>query len=69
VVAQGAPEGSIKVGDKAVCAVCTVKEGREPELEEAKATINYKGKTYPFCDVSEKAEFISNPGKYVGSGG
>lgn len=64
-VVTGAPQGSIKVGDKAVCAVCAVKEGKT-ELEEVKATLDYKGKTYSFCSLDEKAEFISNPSKYTG---
>ena len=25
----------------------------------------YKGKTYPFCNLEEKAEFISSPAKYA----
>jgi len=63
--AQSKPK-EVKVGDKAVCCVCAVKEGtRKPE--EVKATIKYKGKTYPFCSEAEKAEFISNPSKYAGA--
>lgn len=50
---------------KAVCAVCKVREGAKAKPEEVKATLKYKGKTYPFCEVSEKAEFISNPAKYA----
>lgn len=61
----GAPEGSIKVGDKAVCVICAAKEGTTA-LEEVKAVLNYKGKTYAFCNEGEKAEFISNPSKYAG---
>lgn len=63
----GAPLGSLKVGDKAVCAVCAVKDGTT-DAEEVKATLDYKGKTYGFCNLDEKAEFISNPSKYVGGG-
>jgi len=63
-VATGKPLGSLKVGGKAVCAVCSVKEGTKEE-EEVKATLDYKGKTYGFCNDSEKAEFISNPAKYA----
>jgi YHS domain-containing protein/predicted small lipoprotein YifL len=63
-VAVGAPEGSIKVGDKAVCVICAAKEGMT-EKEEVKAVIDYKGKAYAFCNESEKAEFISNPAKYA----
>ena len=50
---------------KAICAVCNVHEGGKAKPEEVKATLNYKGKTYSFCDLSEKAEFISNPSKYA----
>lgn len=64
-VATGKPLGSIKVGDKAICAVCAVKEGTKSE-EEVKAVLDYKGKTYGFCSLDEKAEFISNPAKYAG---
>lgn len=55
----------VKVGDKAVCCVCAVNEGGKAKPEEVKAVLKYKGKTYPFCDISEKAEFISHPGKYA----
>ena len=50
---------------KAVCVVCKAREGAKAKPEEVKATLKYKGKTYPFCEVSEKAEFISNPAKYA----
>ncbi|HJN16643.1 MAG TPA: hypothetical protein QGH10_14155 [Armatimonadota bacterium] len=56
---QGAPLGSIKVGDKAVCAVCAA-EGGEHGVEEVKATLDYEGQTYAFCNEAEKAEFISD---------
>jgi YHS domain-containing protein len=39
-----------------------------PKPEEVKATLDYKGKTYAFCKLEEKAEFISNPSKYAGGG-
>jgi YHS domain-containing protein len=64
VVDTGKPLGSVKVGGRAVCAVCSVKEGTKEE-EEVKATLDYQGKTYGFCNEGEKAEFISNPAKYV----
>jgi YHS domain-containing protein len=64
VASTGKPLGSLKVGGKAVCAVCSVKEGTKNE-EEVKATLDYKGKTYGFCNESEKAEFISDPAKYA----
>ncbi|OIP05902.1 MAG: hypothetical protein AUJ96_09990 [Armatimonadetes bacterium CG2_30_66_41] len=63
----GVALGSIKVGDKAVCAVCAVNDGTT-ESEAVKATLDYKGKTYGFCSEAEKAEFISNPAKYAGAG-
>ena len=66
VVSTGKPLGSLKVGGSAVCAVCSVKEGTKAE-EEVKATLDYKGKTYGFCNESEKAEFISEPAKYAGN--
>jgi YHS domain-containing protein len=62
--ATGAPLGSVKIGDMALCAVCAVKDGTT-EKEEVKATLDYKGKTYAFCNVDEKAEFISNASKYA----
>jgi YHS domain-containing protein len=51
---------------KAVCPVCAVKEGKK-ELEPVKASLKYKGKTYYFCNLQDKAEFISNPAKYAGA--
>lgn len=56
-VDTGAPLGSIKVGDKAICAVCAA-DGKQHDLEEVKATLDYQGKTYAFCSEEEKAEFI-----------
>lgn len=63
-VVTGQPKGSLKVGGRAVCAVCAVKEGTK-ETEEVKDVLDYKGKTYGFCNESEKAEFISEPAKYA----
>lgn len=56
--------GSIKKGDKGHCVVCVVKEGSKKE-EPIVETLDYKGKTYVFCNESEKAEFISDPAKYA----
>ncbi len=56
---EGAPLGSIKVGDQAVCSVCAA-EGGEHGVEEVKATLDYEGQTYAFCSEAEKAEFISD---------
>jgi YHS domain-containing protein len=61
------PLGTIKVGDKAVCVLCAANEGAA-EPEEVKATLDYKGKTYAFCNLEEKAKFISDPAKYAQSG-
>jgi YHS domain-containing protein len=63
-VSTGNPKGSVKVGDKAVCAICAVKEGTS-EPEEVKEVLDYNGKTYAFCNLNEKAEFISAPAKYA----
>jgi YHS domain-containing protein len=56
--------GTIKKGDKGHCVVCVVKEGSKEE-EAVVETLDYKGKTYVFCNESEKAEFISDPSKYA----
>lgn len=56
--------GSKKKGDKGVCVICNAKEGTSAE-EEVIETLDYKGKTYVFCNESEKAEFITDPSKYV----
>ncbi|MCW5865640.1 MAG: YHS domain-containing protein [Candidatus Eremiobacteraeota bacterium] len=45
--------------------MCVVKEGK-PGEETVAETLDYKGKTYVFCNESEKAEFISEPAKYAG---
>lgn len=58
------PKGTLKVGDMAICAVCAVKEGTK-EPEHVKDVLDYKDQTYGFCNESEKAEFISDPAKYV----
>jgi YHS domain-containing protein len=58
------PQGSIKKGDMALCAVCAVNDGAT-EKEAAHEVIDYQGMTYSFCNENEKAEFISNPAKYV----
>ena len=57
-------QGSIKKGDKAHCVVCVVKEGSREE-EPVAEVLDYKGKTYAFCNEKEKAEFISDPAKYA----
>ena len=67
-VSIGGPLGSIEVGDQAVCVICAI-ENESHGVEEVKATLDYEGKTYGFCSEAEKAEFISSPGKYVGTEG
>ncbi len=57
--------GSKKKGDKGHCVVCVIKEGSSEE-EPVVETLDYKGKTYVFCNEKEKAEFISEPVKYAG---
>lgn len=59
-------QGSIKKGDKAHCVVCAVKEGSSEE-EPVAEVLDYKGKTYAFCNEKEKAEFISEPARFAGS--
>lgn len=56
--------GSKKKGDQGICVVCNVKEGTTEE-ETAAETLDYQGKTYIFCNESEKAEFISEPTRFV----
>ena len=58
--------GSKKKGDKGVCVVCNKIEGTTAE-EEVVETLDYQGKTYLFCNESEKAEFISEPTRFVAS--
>lgn len=57
--------GSKKVGDKAVCVVCSVNDGKAGEEEDVKQTLDYQGKTFVFCNESEKADFISNPKRFT----
>ena len=58
------PQGSIKKGDMALCAVCAVNEGATAK-EPAHETLDYEGKTYAFCNQDEKAQFISTPAKFA----
>lgn len=51
----------------AVCVVCAA-DGKPHGEEEVRASIEYKGKGYYFCNEAEKAEFISNPRKYAVGG-
>ena len=52
---------------EAVCVVCAA-DGKPHGPEPVKASIEYKGKGYYFCDEAEKAEFISNPARYAVAG-
>lgn len=49
--------------DRAVCAVCGPREGSG--FEPVKATATYKGKTYYFCSVECKVEFLKNPDEFL----
>jgi len=60
-------KGTKKVGDKGVCVVCMVKEGKEPAEEEVKLVLDYGDRSYVFCNEAEEAEFISDPKKYTGN--
>ena len=51
-------------GDMGLCVVCVVNEGSNEE-EVAAETLDYEGKTYLFCNESEKATFISAPAKFA----
>ena len=59
-------KGAKKKGDKGVCAVCMVKAGKATDEEEVKLVMDYKDRTYVFCNEAEEAEFISDPKKYAG---
>jgi thiol-disulfide isomerase/thioredoxin len=49
--------------DRAVCAVCGPREGAG--FEPVKATATYRGKTYFFCSVKCKIEFLKNPDAFL----
>lgn len=49
--------------DQAVCAVCGPREGSGFEPVKARAT--YKGKTYAFCSLECKVEFLKNPEAFL----
>lgn len=44
--------------------MCNKVEGTTAE-EEVVETLDHKGKTYVFCNEKEKADFISDPTKFV----
>jgi peroxiredoxin len=49
--------------DRAVCAVCGPREGAG--FEPVKATATYKGKTYFFCSLECKIEFLKDPEAFL----
>lgn len=49
--------------DQAVCAVCGPREGSGFEPVKARAT--HKGKSYAFCSVECKVEFLENPDEFL----
>ena len=49
--------------DRAVCAVCGPRKGSG--FEPVKATATYKGKTYYFCSVKCKVDFLKNPEEFL----
>ena len=51
---------------EAVCAVCGPRDGSPPE--EVLATATLRGKTYAFCAVECKVEFLRNPDEFLDLG-
>jgi peroxiredoxin len=49
--------------DQAVCAVCGPREGSGFEPVKARAT--YKGKSYAFCSLACKVEFLKDPQQFL----
>ena len=49
--------------DRAICAVCGPREGSGPEAVKATATLD--GKTYYFCTLECKVEFLKNPKAFL----
>jgi thiol-disulfide isomerase/thioredoxin len=54
---------AIGADDQAVCAVCGPREGAGFEPVKARAT--YKGKSYAFCSLACKVEFLKNPESFL----
>ena len=50
-------------GDMAVCAVCGPREGAG--FEPVKAHATHKGKSYAFCSLKCKVEFLKNPDEFL----
>jgi len=53
-----------KMPDKAICAVCAVREN-EPEAEKATAMTEHNGKVFYFCSDDCKKEFDADPAGYL----
>lgn len=49
--------------EQAICAVCGPREGAGPE--EVKAHATHKGKSYAFCSLKCKVEFLKNPDEFL----
>jgi peroxiredoxin len=49
--------------DRAVCAVCGPREGSG--FEDVKARATYKGKSYAFCSLACKVEFLKDPDQFL----
>jgi thiol-disulfide isomerase/thioredoxin len=49
--------------DQAICAVCGPREGAG--FEPVKAHATHKGKSYAFCSVKCKVEFLKNPDEFL----
>ncbi len=64
-VVLAAPAAS-KAAIQAVCAVCGPREGADVEPVNATATL--RGKTFSFCAVACKVEFLENPTEFLDTG-
>lgn len=49
--------------DQAICAVCGPREGAG--FEEVKARATHKGKSYAFCSLACKVEFLKDPDQFL----
>ena len=58
-----APAAAFAAPKKALCAVCSVREGAGPE--EVKATVKHDGKQYAFCSTNCRDEFLKNPKEFL----
>src|SRR5688500_13270719 len=57
------PAAVLAAPKKALCAVCSVKEGAGPE--DVRATARHEGKEYAFCSDNCKKEFLANPKAFL----